>query len=236
MSAAVDLLAYAPKVVRLAAAAYARSSAEHRTPVIDYNDLVQDAWVGAIEAAERFDPERGVGFGAFAAGRISGAVADALRRIDPVSRQTRSAWKHAKRAAEGEAQRLGRAAGHSETAQAAGVSRDEYERMRVAVTAAEAVDPDLDRSRAPEAVDERRTPAELAMAAVDAGRAIAALERTRPRWAYVVRRYYFDHVPMHAIGREIGCNEARISQIHKAALGVMRQALGEPGALTEQTP
>src|SRR6186997_2050336 len=47
---------------------------------IELNDLVQDGMLGLIDAACRFDEERGIKFETFAERRVRGAMIDALRR------------------------------------------------------------------------------------------------------------------------------------------------------------
>src|SRR5436305_12367786 len=47
---------------------------------IDLGDLVQDGVIGLIDAARRFDEDRGIKFETFAERRVRGAMIDALRR------------------------------------------------------------------------------------------------------------------------------------------------------------
>src|SRR5450432_1256402 len=47
-----------------------------------FEDLCAFGMAGLVEAANRFDPSRGVTFGTFAHYRIRGAIIDALRRGD----------------------------------------------------------------------------------------------------------------------------------------------------------
>lgn len=52
------------------------------TTVQERDDLVSAGVIGLIDAVDRFDPDRGVPFEAFAAARIRGAVIDELRHLD----------------------------------------------------------------------------------------------------------------------------------------------------------
>ncbi len=47
---------------------------------IDIGDLVQDGVIGLIDAANRFDADRGIKFETFAERRVRGAMIDALRK------------------------------------------------------------------------------------------------------------------------------------------------------------
>src|SRR6476646_10803954 len=58
----------------------ARRMASTMPNSIDLGDLVQDGVLGLIDAAHRFDEERGIKFETFAERRIRGAMIDALRK------------------------------------------------------------------------------------------------------------------------------------------------------------
>jgi RNA polymerase sigma factor (sigma-70 family) len=54
-----------------------------RSGALDFDDLVQAGALGMLEAAERFDPQYGVSFKAYARKRVLGAMYDELRRLEP---------------------------------------------------------------------------------------------------------------------------------------------------------
>lgn len=56
------------------------------TPVTDEDDLASAAFLGLIDAVDRFEPGRGVPFEAYASLRIRGAMIDELRRTGERSR------------------------------------------------------------------------------------------------------------------------------------------------------
>ena len=60
--------------------ALARRMAASMPNSIDIGDLVQDGVLGLIDAAHRFDEDRGIKFETFAERRVRGAMIDALRR------------------------------------------------------------------------------------------------------------------------------------------------------------
>ncbi len=61
------------------------------TPVTDQDDLASAAFLGLIDAVDRFEPGRGVPFEAYASLRIRGAIIDELRRIDERGRSAGAA-------------------------------------------------------------------------------------------------------------------------------------------------
>ncbi len=56
---------------------------------VEWRDLYQEGYLGLVDAAQRFDPDRGIGFWTFAARNALGRMQDYLRSIDPLSRQHR---------------------------------------------------------------------------------------------------------------------------------------------------
>jgi RNA polymerase sigma factor for flagellar operon FliA len=68
---------YAPWATAIARSIYRRVPAYP----VDCEDFVQNAHVGLLEAIERFEPERGIPFQAFAKPRVRGAVFNGIRTI-----------------------------------------------------------------------------------------------------------------------------------------------------------
>lgn len=66
-------------------------------------DLRQQAWLGAIEAVDKFDPRRGVKLSTLADRLIAGRIIDCLRKVDPLTRADR------KKVRAGEIEQPGRA-------------------------------------------------------------------------------------------------------------------------------
>lgn len=58
-------------------------------PNADFDDLMQDAWLGAIDAVGKYDESRGLELSTYASRRIRGAVIDGLRVRDPLKRPHR---------------------------------------------------------------------------------------------------------------------------------------------------
>lgn len=103
--------AYLPLVRRIASRMSHYSSAD-----MGFEDLVSCGTLGLIQAADRFSPDTGVGFSAFASPRIRGAILDALRTNDHLPRSVRRSLRATRIAEEGLAQRLGRTPSDGELA------------------------------------------------------------------------------------------------------------------------
>lgn len=58
--------------------------------LLDYADVCQEGWCGALESVDAYQPDHGAGLTHFAQWRIRGAIQDAYRRASPFSRQQRA--------------------------------------------------------------------------------------------------------------------------------------------------
>lgn len=189
----------------------------------DFDDLMQAGSMGLLDAVRRFDPSRGVPFAAYAKFRIRGAVLDSLRQLDELGRADRRRVKEQRAIAErspeesvGENVRpkdeyvlpmLGRVAARVGSAQDKNDSEDWT------------IDP-RSNDHTPEQLYENRVVKELL------GETICDLPA---RYQQVITLYYEGDVTMREIGRMLGVNESRISQIHKSALTKMAAALATRG-------
>lgn len=61
---------------------------------IDREDMLSEAWIGAIQAVDRFEPERGLTLSTFAEHVIRGHILDYLRRADVAGRKLRQKIKN----------------------------------------------------------------------------------------------------------------------------------------------
>src|SRR5689334_6120113 len=82
-------LAENPTVAKMVSHVVRRSGA----PTIMHEDLAQEAWIGVMEAAPAFDPDRNIKFKTFAERRALGSVLDAMRKSDYLSRRHRAKVK-----------------------------------------------------------------------------------------------------------------------------------------------
>jgi RNA polymerase sigma factor for flagellar operon FliA len=118
------ILHYAPLVKRVANRLSISESAS-----LDFQDRVSHGMLGLIEAVDRFDPQRGVIFETFAAQRIRGAILDALREMDHVSRSVRRRAAARERAFADMRAQLGRMPEDEEVADHLGMSLDNYRKI-----------------------------------------------------------------------------------------------------------
>src|SRR5256885_564639 len=67
---------------------------------VDLDDLIAAGMLGLIDAADRYDDTRGIPFEAYSRRRIQGAILDALRAEDHLTRRERRMGREADRAEE----------------------------------------------------------------------------------------------------------------------------------------
>jgi RNA polymerase sigma factor for flagellar operon FliA len=186
------------------------------------DDLVGAALLGLAEAVNRYSPERGEAFGAYAVARIRGAIMDELRRGDIMPRRVRKTARHLGRTVRELEHTLGRRPDEDEIAKALDVSVDEYrDRIEVlAQVAIVALDPATDASSTPACAEQQVERAQL-VAMVR-----SALGRLPERDALILSLYYDDELSYAEIGTVIGVSESRVCQLHKRAVAALRKDLG----------
>src|ERR1041384_6414101 len=212
--------------------ALARRMASSMPNSIDIGDLVQDGVLGLIDAAKRFDEERGIQFETFAARRGGGAMIDALRK-DAWPRGVRRQRRELDAAREALRRELGHEPSLADLAAKIGSDEKRLSRTIVRINTIESTSP----LATGEHLDENSLPAALVPSEPDAPDTAYEKNETRERvraaipslpWRErkVIGLYYYGEVTMKQIGAEIGVNESRVSQLHARAIRRLRDALG----------
>lgn len=215
--------------------ALARRMAASMPNSIDIGDLVQDGVLGLIDAAHRFDEERGIKFETFAERRVRGAMIDALRK-DAWPRGVRRQRRELDAAREALRRELGHEPSMADLAARVGSDEKRLSRTIVRINTIEATSP----LASGEHVDESNLPTVLVPSEPDAPdtayektetreRVRSAIAALPPREQKVISLYYYQEATMKEIGSEIGVNESRVSQLHARAIKRLRESLGEMG-------
>jgi len=213
--------------------ALARRMAASMPNSIDIGDLVQDGVLGLIDAAHRFDEDRGIKFETFAERRVRGAMIDALRR-DAWPRGVRRQRRELDAAREALRRELGHEPSMADLAARVGSDEKRLSRTIVRINTIESTSP----LATGEHMDESSLPPALVPSEPDAPDAAYEKSETRERiraaiqslpWRErkVIGLYYYGEVTMKQIGAEIGVNESRVSQLHARAIRRLREALGD---------
>jgi RNA polymerase sigma factor for flagellar operon FliA len=211
--------------------ALARRMAATMPHSIDVGDLVQDGVIGLIDAAHRFDENRGIKFETFAERRIRGAMIDALRR-DAWPRGVRRVRRELEAAREALRRELGYEPSLADLAARVGSDEKRLSRTIVRINTIESTSPlatgeNVDEACLPPALvpSEPDQPDQALEKSEVRDRVRAAIASLPPRERKVISLYYYGEVTMKQIGAEIGVNESRVSQLHARAIKRLRQAL-----------
>lgn len=217
--------------------ALARRMAATMPHSIDVGDLVQDGVIGLIDAAHRFDEARGIKFETFAERRIRGAMIDALRR-DAWPRGVRRVRRELEAAREQLRRELGYEPSLADLAARVGSDEKRLGRTIVRINTIESTSPmanleTVDSSTLPAVLvpSEPLSPHRLFEQGEMRDRVNAALQSLPVREQKIIRLYYFDEATMKQIGRAIGVNESRVSQLHARAILRLRHALESQGSV-----
>ena len=209
---------------------------------VTLDELISAGNLGLVEAVDRFDPERGVSFAAFARTRIRGAMIDWLRELDMLPRSTRdrvNELARVTRQAEGE---LGRRPTEAELVERMGISHERLARLRSdnwGGTVLGFDDVERDREERTSLLD--RLADDSAVAADDHlatrelhGALLEAMASLSERLRLVVTLYYAEDMKMQEIAGVLGVTVGRVSQLHTDALRRLREQLSLDGDYDER--
>lgn len=202
---------------------------------LEKDDILQDAMVGLLDAASRFDPSKGIRFQTYAACRVRGAILDGLRNSDWASRGARHRARHLQAAQDELMQMLGRMPSTAELARHLSLTPAEVSRRKQEVTLSFVSSLNQTRGAAPDSeetmfdtlVDHTVWVEELASKAGRRAMIKEALMTLQERERLVLSLYYFKELTIRQVGEILGVSEARVSQIHSNCIKRVRKFLGE---------
>jgi RNA polymerase sigma factor for flagellar operon FliA len=189
---------------------------------IEYEDFAQLAFAGLLEAMDRYDPALGVPFRGFAVRRINGSILDGLARMSEVREQI--SFRHRVKR-----ERLRSLA----PADAKDLPPNEAVEALIDMAVGLAIgfmlegtslyQDDSDSAAAqPTAYDS------LAWKDLVA-RLTAELGRLSDRDRAIIQIHYLEEVSFDQIAGLLGLSKGRVSQLHKAALGLLRKRISGAG-------
>ncbi len=192
---------------------------------VDVDDLIHDGIVGLLDAAEKFNPGRGVRFRTYAETRIRGAILDGLRQKDWRPRSVRMRQRDLDQTVGLLATLNGRPATEEEVAKAMGLDLANYRTLLEGLHVGPLLSlEDLANSDPvttgdwdmPDAPLEQR---DLLEAMVEEIQGLPERERR------ILELYYNEGLTMKEIGTTLGVTESRVCQLHSQAASRLRAAL-----------
>ncbi|MFS0892956.1 sigma-70 family RNA polymerase sigma factor [Microbacterium sp. 179-I 3D3 NHS] len=205
-----------PLVGYLAAETHARAT--H----IPRDELAAVGALALVTAADAFDPDLGVPFGAYARRRILGAFADEMRSMDWASRGIRKRIKETVVVRDTLTAALGRTATVTEIATAMGAAK---ESVSEALADAARTLTTLDDPVAREVATDIPLPEESAVVSERRDVLTHAVASLPERMRRIVVAVYFEERPVKEIAEELGVTHSAVSQQRSEAVRLLRDAL-----------
>ncbi len=220
----IDLEHYGPIVKRIAYYLLAKLPAS-----VQLDDLIQSGMVGLLEAAEKFDPDKGASFETYASIRIRGAMVDEMRRGDWTPRSVHKNAREVTQTIHQLSASLGRQPTDKEIAQAMSIELDDYYDMikdaavgQLASLEETFVDNDFTSDLH---ADQQHTPHDESNKAAFRKALIDAISDLPEKERLVIALYYDEELNLKEIGEVLGVSESRVSQIHSQATLRLRAKL-----------
>jgi len=198
---------------------------------VDREELARAGALGLVEAARRYDEDRGVPFERFAAQRIRGAILDSVRAADWAPRSVRLLARRLESTEQQLASELGRVPNMPEMADALGVSLEELSRLRdrlfrsvvLALDHETSDDSDEDLTL----VDVLRDSSAIEPSEELESRELHtylrdAVQLLPERQRFVIVGYFLEGKTSQDLARFLGVTESRVSQLRSEALRNLR--------------
>lgn len=201
----------------LAATLYARRFHDE----VEFDDYLQYASVGMLEAMERFDPARGVQFRTFAARRMHGAILSGIERLTEKQQQIAARQRlRAIRLQDTKEMAAEQAGCDPSDAQSPEILMKFVSDVGIGLALCWMLEGTamVDRPDAGVAEPFYRSAALKQLRE----RLVQAIEALPPQERLVVRTHYLQEVPFEQIATQLALTKGRISQIHKKALQRLR--------------
>ena len=214
---------------------YIAKRVHRRIPsTIMLDDLIHSGIVGLIDAVNKFDPSRLVDLRVYAQYRIRGAILDSLRGLDWSPRLLRKKGRCLDELRERLTSTLHREPTELELTEAAGCTVEELRRLEedllradLATLQEQSIDEEKGDGGVDQPTDDELSPYSLCYKKEVRELLRSSIDRLSDREREVLALYYYDELTMKEIGIVLGVGEARVSQMHSAAVRKVRTYMEE---------
>jgi RNA polymerase sigma factor for flagellar operon FliA len=198
-------------------------------PNVLLDDLINAGIVGLIDAINKFDPKRLVELRIYAQHRIRGAILDSLRGLDWSPRLLRRKGRVLDEVRERLSSALHREPTEAELAAEAGCSLEELRQLEenllradLATIQEQSIDEENGDGSSDRPSDEDLSPYSLYYKKEVLQLLRNSIEQLSDRERQLLALYYYEELTMKEIGIILGVGEARVSQMHSAAVRKVR--------------
>ena len=204
-------------------------------PHVLLEDLVHAGILGLIEAIQRFDSARHVDLKSYAKYRIHGAILDSLRDLDWSPRPLRRKARRIEEAHQKLSARLGYSPSELQLAEELGMSLDKFQHLLGELRGldlrslqSETMEEGYDRGvKALGLSTAAEDPFLLCLCSEMTGLLAVAIGELPERECQLLALYYHEELTMREVGAVLGIGEARVSQLHSAAVIRLRARMSE---------
>jgi len=201
-------------------------------PGVEKSDLISIGSWGLIDAAQKFDPRKGVLFKTYAITRIRGSILDELRRLSLGGQALCRKTKNLEKATVAVEIRKGSPATDDEVAEELGVSTDELLQLYTDVSRSflislDASSGDDDSDSNMKSLQAKRTSdPSIIVENIELTETLKqAIDELPDQEKKVLALYYFEELTLKEIGMILEVSESRVSQIHTKAIVRLRGRL-----------
>lgn len=195
---------------------------------VELEDLVQEGFLGLLDAVQKFDPSRGVLFRTYLENRVRGAILDALRKRDWRPRTVRRSQRELEETLVRLGAIRGRGVDQEELAEAMGIEISRLHRLLQDANAGPLLSLDELRGQTQPLVTAETVGPEAAIERRQLLESLAEeLTNLPQRERQVLELYYHDGLNMKEVGAVLGVTESRVCQLHAQAAARLRIALRE---------
>lgn len=196
-------------------------------------DMISAAMVGLIDAANKFDPGKGVKFKTFAEYRVRGAILDEMRKLDWFSRSMRDKQNQLTQTMLRMERQLGRSPEETEMAAAMNLTLEDYRELLTevshlgCVSLHETLDHTEEGRSFLDSLEDIGGPApnELIEKAEMTRLLADILDELSEKERLVIALYYYEELTQKEIAEVLSVSEGRVSQLHSQALLKLRVKL-----------
>jgi len=189
---------------------------------VDLDDLIGAGLIGLMDAVDRFEEDRAIPFEAYASSRIQGAILDALRAENHLSRTDRRRGREADKAEEQLRAKLRREPSVEELRKVRkGVPQTLPHGLAFIAFDEESAEAGVGSDNEGEDAFQRVAAGETSVALK------AAVEFLEERDRLILSLYYEQELTYREIGAILGVTESRICQLLRQAHGKLREMLGD---------
>ncbi len=193
---------------------------------IDFEELVSYGMIGLMEAADRFDPVRGVSFTTFSYYRIRGAIFDGLRQMGVLMRSPQGKWVQREANINDLTQT---AMGDSDSKQSVDDEIKEVGRLVDKLIPAYLLS--LSDENAPEIADNTELPSELLELDDLVLLVRDEVNKLSDKEKKLIEKLYFKQITTTQLAKDMGISKSWVSRLHAKAVSNLRDRLIKIGVI-----